>query len=121
MEGGKNYRRALGSLGEDIACEFLRGKGHVVMERNWRWGHLEIDIISFAADGIHFVEVKTRHISGWQSTFDSINEQKRRTMRRGAMLYRQIHHLRHIIQFDLISVVVDDHGNSSIELTENIL
>ena len=110
-----------GSRGEDIATEWLRERGYYIVERNWRIGHYEIDIIAEHYDTLHFVEVKTRKRGGWQSAYDSINEQKRRTMRRGAMLYRQIHHLRHIIQFDLISVVVDDHGNSSIELTENIL
>lgn len=111
----------IGNRGEDAAVEWLRERGYYIVERNWRAGSYEIDIIAQHFDTMHFVEVKTRHISGWQSTFDSINEQKRRTLRRGAMLYRQIHRLRHIIQFDLISVVVDDHGNSSIELTENIL
>ncbi|MBQ8774747.1 MAG: YraN family protein [Alistipes sp.] len=111
----------IGNRGEDAAVEWLRERGYYIVERNWRAGSYEIDIIAQHFDTMHFVEVKTRHISGWQSTFDSINEQKRRTLRRGAMLYRQIHRLRHIIQFDLISVVVDDHGNSTIELTENIL
>ena len=111
----------IGNRGEDAAVEWLRERGYYIVERNWRAGSYEIDIIAQHFDTMHFVEVKTRHISGWQSTFGSINEQKRRTLRRGAMLYRQIHRLRHIIQFDLISVVVDDHGNSTIELTENIL
>lgn len=111
----------IGNRGEDAAVEWLRERGYYIVERNWRAGSYEIDIIAQRFDTMHFVEVKTRHISGWQSTYDSINEQKRRTLRRGAMLYRQIHRLRHIIQFDLISVVVDDHGNSTIELTENIL
>lgn len=60
MEGNGSCRQILGRQGEDIACEMLRGIGHVVLERNWRNGHLEIDIISLDADGIHFVEVKTR-------------------------------------------------------------
>lgn len=111
----------IGNRGETAAVEWLRERGYYIVERNWRAGSYEIDIIAQHFDTMHFVEVKTRHISGWQSTYDSINEQKRRTLRRGAMLYRQIHRLRHIIQFDLISVVVDDHGNSTIELTENIL
>lgn len=60
MEGRDNHRRSLGILGEDMACDFLRQRGHIIMERNWRAGHLEIDIISLDDDGIHFVEVKTR-------------------------------------------------------------
>ena len=63
MEGDSNYRRRLGRQGEDIACALLERMGHTILERNWRSGHLEIDIISLGADGIHFVEVKTRRLS----------------------------------------------------------
>ena len=50
----------LGRRGEELACHFLENKGHVILERNCRVGHLEIDVISMDANGIHFVEVKTR-------------------------------------------------------------
>ena len=60
MEGEGDSRQTLGKKGEDITCELLRNMGHAILERNWRSGHLEIDIISFDTDGIHFVEVKTR-------------------------------------------------------------
>ena len=51
---------ALGRLGEDEVCQYLMGHGHTILDRNWRCGHLEIDIVTLAPDGIHFVEVKTR-------------------------------------------------------------
>ena len=60
MENREDYRQALGRKGEDIACRYLEGMGHTILERNWRSGHLEIDIISVNPEGIHFVEVKTR-------------------------------------------------------------
>ena len=60
MDCGKDYRQTIGRKGEDIACRFLEGKGHRILERNFRSGHLEIDIISQDSLGIHFVEVKTR-------------------------------------------------------------
>lgn len=53
-------RMRLGKRGEEIACEFLMNIGHTILERNWRHGHLETDIITLAKDGIHFVEVKSR-------------------------------------------------------------
>ena len=46
MENKGNYRRDLGRQGEDIACTLLESMGHTILERNWRSGHLEIDIIS---------------------------------------------------------------------------
>jgi len=41
-------------------CHYLLGKGYVVLDRNWRIGHLEVDVIAMASDGVHFVEVKSR-------------------------------------------------------------
>ena len=55
MEGEGDIRQTLGKRGEDIAFGMLRDMGHTILERNWRSGHLEIDIISFDPDGIHFV------------------------------------------------------------------
>lgn len=63
MENRRNKRQVTGRRGEDLACRLLETKGHMILERNFRVGHLEIDIISTAADGIHFVEVKARQES----------------------------------------------------------
>lgn len=43
-----------------MACDFLETRGHHILARNWRGGHLEIDIVTEAPDGVHFVEVKAR-------------------------------------------------------------
>ena len=52
-------KKKLGDLGEKIAGEHLEGLGHRILERNYRFGHLEIDLITAAPDGVHFVEVKS--------------------------------------------------------------
>ena len=38
-----------GAQGEDIAIDYLRRKGYVILDRNWRSGHREIDIEEAAA------------------------------------------------------------------------
>lgn len=53
-------RMEIGRRGEDVACGFLTEKGHTVIKRNYRCGHLEIDIITLDRNGVHFVEVKSR-------------------------------------------------------------
>ena len=80
MESGSNYRGQLGRTGEDIACRMLESMGHIVLERNWRSGHLEIDIISYDAAGIHFVEVKTRSENIQAPPQDSVNRQKQKNI-----------------------------------------
>ena len=50
----------LGRLGEQQACRYLAEKGYSLLARNWRLGHLEIDIIADYFGEVVFVEVKTR-------------------------------------------------------------
>jgi putative endonuclease len=112
---------AIGSRGEDVACEWLRQRGFYIVERNWRVGRYEIDIIAEHYDTLHFIEVKTRKEGGWQTAYDSIDDQKIRTLRRGAMAYRAMHRIGLELQFDLIAVTWNEDGDIAIDYTENIL
>jgi len=87
MESGKNYRRELGLRGENIACELLCSKGHTILERNWRSGHLEIDIITCNADGIHFVEVKARKMSIQAPPQDNVGHRKQSNIVKAAQRF----------------------------------
>lgn len=60
MAGRCGDRIRVGRRGEELAAVYLMDAGHIVLARNWRVGHLEIDIVTMARDGIHFVEVKSR-------------------------------------------------------------
>ena len=78
MEDSGNHRQTLGKKGEDLTCSYLEGKGHIILERNWRSGHLEIDIISIDTQGIHFVEVKARQQSIQAPPQDNVDRIKQR-------------------------------------------
>ena len=87
MESGSNYRGELGRRGEDIACRLLESQGHTILERNWRSGHLEIDIITFDVVGIHFVEVKTRRESVQAPPQESVNWKKQKRIVKAAQSF----------------------------------
>ena len=53
-------KQITGKEGEERACAYLEGLGHTIVARNWRNGHLEIDIISMTPGELHFVEVKSK-------------------------------------------------------------
>lgn len=84
MEGGGNLRQELGRRGEELVCRFLEDRGHTILERNWRSGHLEIDIISWDAEGIHFVEVKARKDSIQAPPQENVDRQKQRRIVKAA-------------------------------------
>ena len=83
MEGEKDYRRDLGQRGEDLACAELVRMGHLILERNCRIGHLEVDIISYDTAGIHFVEVKTRRMSIQAPPQENVDASKQRKLVKG--------------------------------------
>lgn len=87
MEGSGNYRKDLGQLGEDLACRHLESLGHTILARNWRSGHLEIDIISIGKDGIHFVEVKTRRLNIQAPPQENVDRTKQARIIRAAGKY----------------------------------
>ena len=49
-----------GFLGENIGAAYLQEKGYEILARNWRYKHLEIDLIASYNGHLHIVEVKTR-------------------------------------------------------------
>jgi len=59
MPDNRTYKRKIGDIGENIACEFLVKRGFKVIGRNYlkKWG--EIDIIAEKQGILHFVEVKS--------------------------------------------------------------
>ena len=44
-----------GIKGEDIAIQYLRTKGYDIVDKNWRSGHKEIDVIATKDDTVVFV------------------------------------------------------------------
>ena len=50
----------IGIVGEDTAADLLRKQGFKILERNWRLGHFEVDIIAKDNHTIVFAEVKAR-------------------------------------------------------------
>ena len=74
-------------MGEDAVCRYLMDRGHSILERNWRTGHLEVDIISMSRNGIHFVEVKSRIAPVMASPEENVGIVKQRRIARAASRY----------------------------------
>ena len=109
-------RAGTGRKGEDIACEFLIENGHTILERNWRYGHLEIDIISYDKDGLHFVEVKTRRPPLQARPQDSVSIAKQKRITTAAQKYLMCSKAKEIgepeCRFDVIAFVIDGKKTS---------
>ncbi|MGM9740051.1 MAG: YraN family protein [Candidatus Cryptobacteroides sp.] len=82
-----NGKGKLGKAGEDEVCKWLIARGHTILERNWRAGKQEIDIISLAPDGIHFAEVKSRTAPVQGEPEEAVNAVKQRNIVKAARRY----------------------------------
>lgn len=93
MENRKDTGRkaGIGRIGEDLVCKYLMDRGHTILERNWRAGHLEIDIISMDRNGIHFVEVKSRFRPGDAAPEEKVDAAKRKRTAAAAARYLLTH------------------------------
>ena len=111
MESRENHRQKLGKLGEDIACRHLESLGHTILQRNFRSGHLEIDIISIDNDGIHFVEVKARQKNIQAAPQDNVGYKKQSRITKAALSFlnsRQgLPYGSHECSFDVIAITFE--------------
>lgn len=95
----------VGETGEQMACEFLKSRGHQILDRNWRSGHLELDIVSEAPDGVHFVEVKARTAPVTTTIQDQVNTVKQKRISAAALQYLNKNKLEgREVFFDVVSV-----------------
>ncbi len=115
----------IGQRGEDVAAAFLEAKGYRLLDRNYRFGREEVDIVAFEPtpknDGgmIVFVEVKARSGLGFGRPEAAVDEAKQRAIRRVAEAYL---HERRLIpsptRFDVVAVLFGD-GDPEVEHFEN--
>jgi len=80
-------RRQLGDLAEEIANNYLNRLGQRTLVRNWTTGHLEVDIITLDAKGLHFVEVKARTLPSTADPLDHLTLAKQRNLALAASRY----------------------------------
>jgi len=102
---GMAEHNELGWKGEDAAVQFLRSKGHRILERNWTLFGYEIDIVSEHDEYIVFVEVKTRTSVEWGNPEDFVGKRRMRRMIDAANHYLIKNKIDKPARFDIVSIV----------------
>jgi putative endonuclease len=94
----------LGRLGERWAERFLRHAGWAILDRNWRDGRREIDLVAIRAGEVAFVEVKTRR-PGPQAPCEAVTAAQRRNLRFAAAAWLRHHPgVGRSFRFDVIAI-----------------
>ena len=96
-----------GMEGEKIAAAYLEEKGHKILERNWKFGHEEIDIIAKHLNTLLIVEVKTRSSTFFGDPAEFVSVQKQRHLIKAANAYIEKKNLDMEVRFDIIGVILN--------------
>lgn len=96
----------LGKAGEDLAAAYLRERGYTIVDRNWRYGHLELDIVAREPGGDWvMVEVKARRNNRYQEPIEAVGTTKVKRILTAADAYVRLHDLTGYVRYDVITVV----------------
>ena len=111
----KTDRTIVGRRGEQEAGRYLEQLGHRILARNWRGGHLELDIVTLQGRELHFVEVKSRVAPVMAEPQRNVGREKQRRLVAAANAFLHSDDRRDLpadleVFFDVLSVVFFDAG-----------
>ena len=97
-----------GIAGEDKACVYLENLGYQILQRNYRSGKGEIDIVAQIESCLCFIEVKFRKHNkfGFPEVF--VTEKKMNKIMETAEAYVLQHDWHGRIRFDVVAITGDE-------------
>ena len=109
------HHNELGKIGEQLATDYLLGKGYKILARNFFYDKAEIDIIAKKEETLVIVEVKTRNSDFFGDPQEFITKNKIKLLVKAANEYVISNDLDVEVRFDVISVL----KNTTTELIEH--
>ena len=97
----------LGKWGEDEATLYLENEGYIVIDRDWKAGKRDLDILAVSPDGktLVVVEVKTRSGEEYQQPEEAVDVRKMRNLAIAANTYVKEQKVEKELRFDIVTVV----------------
>ena len=117
-----------GAWGEDVAADFLRRRGYLIVDSNAcpveKDRRLEIDLVAWdeATDTMVFVEVKQHAtLTPYGRRLRSVDRSKRVNLRRACNAWRRVNKWRGSFRFDVIEIYgTPDGGRPVIDHIEKV-
>lgn len=97
----------LGQKGEELALNYLQKSGYQIVQRNWRFGRAEIDLIAEKDGFVIFVEVKTRANNYFEEPEKAVTRRKQSQIIKAADAYFKETDCQLESRFDIITVVFE--------------
>jgi putative endonuclease len=96
-----------GRRGDEVAAAWLEARGFRVVERNWRCGHKEVDLVAESERAVHIVEVKTLTPPLLSLPAEKVDARKQARLVAAARRLIAERHIDCEVQFDIVAVVLD--------------
>jgi putative endonuclease len=120
MDKSNKNKKDVGKEGEEIAVQFLAKKGFKILEKNYHYGHGEIDIIADDNGVLVFVEVKTRLNLEYGEPEYAINKKKIQQIKKMAELYLFDKEKEEAdCRFDVVAIILENKVEPKITHYEN--
>jgi putative endonuclease len=112
----------IGRASEDLAAAYLQERGYEILDRNFRGGMGELDIVCTKNKVIYFVEVKARKSGSQVNPAEALSYNKRRRIysAAGTWLYKKLGQEAEC-SFLLLTIENRPHGEPKIEIFEDFL
>jgi len=109
----------LGRKGESLAKTHLENTGYEILEENWEFGKLEVDLIAYKNKVIIFTEVKTRSGNHFGEPEDFVDRRKQKLLVEAAEEYIYLMGHEGEVRFDIISVLFDNKNSYTLNHIED--
>lgn len=109
----------LGRWGEDLAVRTLETKGYNIIERDWRDGHKDLDIIAIYDGWLVIVEVKTRRNDDFLAPELAVDRRKIKNITLAANRYVKSNCIDLPVRFDIIAITGTDEHSCKVEHIED--
>ena len=101
-------QRETGIIAENLAHQYLLKKNYRILDRNWHYGHLELDIVARDGDELVIVEVKSRNGIRYEHPSEAVTNTKIKRIVEAADAYILEKDLELETRFDIITVIFID-------------
>ena len=95
----------IGKKGEEQAANFLKSIGYQILALNWRFKHLEVDIVAQDGNELVIIEVKTRATDFFGTPESFVDKGKQSKLIKAAHEYITSNNLDLEVRFDIVSII----------------
>lgn len=120
MTAKGRHKKLTGKIGETLAASYFELTGYEILQHNWRYQRVEIDLIARKGNTVHFIEVKTRQSLRYGWPEEHIKRKKILRMMIAVEAYLQAAGGQPLVQLDILSILVVDRQPPVFWLIEDV-